>query len=86
MKFKLVIFFSKCYILSDIPKYLEFLIYVTTLRVYTLMVNWCGPNRWDPCILGVNQVSGLTTQWQAGIATQRQAALATEQQARLATQ
>ena len=33
------------------PKYLEFLIDVTTLRVYTLIVNWCGPNRWDPCIL-----------------------------------
>ena len=23
-----------------------------------LMVNWCGPNRWDPCILGDNQVFG----------------------------
>ena len=49
--------------------------YVTTLRVYTLMVNWCVPNRWDPCILGANQVSGLTTQWQAGLATQQQAGL-----------
>ena len=89
-----IIFFFKLYNLSYIPKYLESIIYVTTLRVYTLMVNWCGPNRWDPCILGVNQVSGLTTQqqtelatqWQAGLATQRQAGLATQQQAGLATQ
>ena len=41
-------FLSKCFILPDIPKNLEFIIYVTTLRVYTLMVNWCVPNRWDP--------------------------------------
>ena len=50
------------------------------------MVDWCGPNRWDPCILGVYQVSGLATQQQAGLATQQQAGLATQWQAGLATQ